>query len=283
MNRRSGGQAVGMRAQPLTAGPPDRQTASWRLLLDPDGRSGAENMGTDQALLDDAARSGTATLRLYRWQPACLSFGRNEAAVPFYDRAQIQRLGIDVVRRPTGGRAVWHEHEVTYAVAAPIETFGSLREAYHVIHEYLATALRSLGADVSLAPDRLPGDLPSRLPACFAMPVGGEILVGARKLVGSAQVRQGRALLQHGSILLGGSQDMIAAVSSQPSAISHHTSDVRGATTLSAVLGRAVTFQEVANAVVAAFSDRLGTGATCRAPTPPLSAVFLDPSWTWRR
>jgi lipoate-protein ligase A len=108
--------------------------------------------------------------------------------------------------------------------------------------------------------------------------VGGEIVAGGRKLVGSAQARQGGAFLQHGSILLSGSQEMIAAVSRQPS-------DSRGATTLAAVLGRTVTFPEVANAVVAAFSDRLTASPDrgfIRPPSHP-PAAFRDPAWTWRR
>ena len=124
----------------------------WQLFIDPDGHSGAENMAVDQALLDGADRDGSSALRLYRWDPPCLSFGRNESAISHYDRAKIERLGIDVVRRPTGGSAVWHEHEVTYAVAAPIETFGSLREAYCAIHERIGAALRSMGAETSIAP-----------------------------------------------------------------------------------------------------------------------------------
>src|SRR3989441_10488252 len=97
-------------------------------MLDPAGRSGAVNMTIDADLLAETARTGRAFLRLYRFDPPCLSLGRNEPAAARYDRAAIARRGLDVVRRPTGGRAVWHEHEVTYAVAAPIATFGGLRE-----------------------------------------------------------------------------------------------------------------------------------------------------------
>ncbi|MBI2403017.1 MAG: lipoate--protein ligase family protein [Gemmatimonadetes bacterium] len=93
-------------------------------------------MAIDQALLDDVDRRGDlAYLRLYRWNPPCLSFGRNEPALSRYDRAEIERLGVDVVRRPTGGRAVWHDDELTYAVAAPVAAFGCLRDSYRVIHE----------------------------------------------------------------------------------------------------------------------------------------------------
>jgi len=206
------------------------QRSDWHLLLEPQGSSGPENMARDEALLTDADRTGTAFLRLYRFDPPCWSFGRNEPA--------IEGGGIATVRRPTGGRAVWHEHEVTYAVAAPIAAFGRLRDAYRAIHERLAAALRSLGADVTLADDRPTVPLGSDRPtACFAATVGGEVLVAGRKVIGSAQVRRGAAFLQHGSILLDGSEEIV------------------NATTLRQVLGRLVTFEEVAAAIVAAWGE----------------------------
>src|SRR5229473_7584991 len=127
--------APGGRASPL---PPARRLAvrRWELLRDSMGASGAVNMAIDAGLLAEAARTGRAFLRLYRFDPPCLSLGRNEAAA-HYDRAAIAQRGLDVVRRPTGGRAVWHEYELTYAVAAPIATFGGLRAAYHAIHTRL--------------------------------------------------------------------------------------------------------------------------------------------------
>jgi lipoyl(octanoyl) transferase len=243
------------------------------LLIDAAGCTGPENMARDDALLHAAAVDGTAFLRLYRWSPPCLSFGRNEPALARYDRAEIERRGWDVVRRPTGGRAVWHEDEVTYAVAAPIAAFGSLQQSYCAIHERLAAALRSLGVAAQLAPKhgRSPGPGAG---ACFASPVGGEVTVHGRKIVGSAQVRLGTAFLQHGSILLGGSQDRIDAVSHQPSAIG-------SATSLSEALGRPVTFAEVVDAIVTTWAPSATSTAPYR-PLPP-STVFSDPAWTWRR
>jgi lipoate-protein ligase A len=241
----------------------------WHLILDPDGHPGAHNMAVDESLLFAAARSGCAFLRLYRFSPPCLSFGRNEPALARYDRAAIERLGCDVVRRPTGGRAVWHDAEVTYAVAAPIAAFGTLRDSYHAIHARLAAALRSLGVPALLAePRRGPGvgDGP-----CFATPVGGEVVAGGKKLIGSAQVRRGDAFLQHGSILLDGSQDVIQAVSRQPSAVS--------ATSLSAVLGRPVGYAEVAEAIITAWD----TTFTNLHHPPPSSTSFASLAWTWRR
>ncbi|HXV90096.1 MAG TPA: hypothetical protein VD707_01935 [Gemmatimonadales bacterium] len=246
---------------------------TWQILLASVGRPGADNMAIDADLLLEADRTGAAYLRLYRWAPPCLSFGRNEPALTRYDRSRIEALGLDVVRRPTGGRAVWHEHEVTYAVTAPIARFGSLRASYRAIHERLAAALRLLGADATLAPDA-PAPGPGA-GACFAAPVGGEVLVGGRKVIGSAQVRRGRAFLQHGSILLDGSQEVVNAVSREPGAGSR-------ATTLAAALGMSVSFDEVAEAIVDTWGADL-TPSTPVRPGPPPSAPFSDPAWTWRR
>ncbi len=199
-------------------------------------------MAADAALLDAAQRSGAHFLRLYCWDPPALSIGRNQSV------EGLTRDGVPpvpIVRRPTGGQAVWHEHEVTYAVAAPIATFGSLRGAYRDIHAWLANALRSLGIDASLAmpPAVRP---PGRPVACFAASAGGEILVNHRKLVGSAQVRRREAFLQHGSILLDGSQAIVNA---------------GGATTLASVLKRPVSFAEVAEAITAAWGKPLRPSA----------------------
>ena len=246
-------------------------------MIDPAGRPGTENMGLDQALLDDVDHRGdVAYLRLYRWNPPCLSFGRNEPALSRYDRSEIERLGVDVVRRPTGGRAVWHDDEVTYAVAAPVAAFGCLRDSYHAIHRRLARALRALDVDATLAP---PGARPGSLSAgaCFAQPVGGEVLVRGRKVVGSAQVRQGTAFLQHGSILLGGSQDLVARVSREPARVAN-------ATSLSEVLGRRVAFDEVARAIARTWptdGEAVRPGPSAHPPIRP--SAFTDPAWTWRR
>ena len=248
---------------------------TWSLFVEPDGQPGAVNMAIDAWLLEQADRTGGAVLRLYRFVPPCLSLGRNEPARERYDREAISRLRLDVVRRPTGGRAVWHEHELTYAVAAPVAAFGSLRDSYRAIHGRLAAALRALGADATLAPDRPTAPRPDRPGPCFAMPIGGEVLVGGRKVIGSAQVRAGRAFLQHGSILLAGSQEVLGAVSRQPSAVS--------ATTLSAALGRPVGFDEVANAIVRAWDDVTPTAPYRPLPSRTAAARCSDPAWTWRR
>ena len=207
---------------------------SWQLVVDHVGRSGEYNMATDETLLAEVARigGGGAYLRLYRWDPPTLSVGRNQ---------QITFSGVPIVRRPTGGQAVWHDDEVTYAVVAPIALFGSLRKAYCEIHTRLARALRALGVEAVLAPAHPPIRPSAHPPSCFAAPVGGEILVNGHKLVGSAQRRHGDAFLQHGSILLSGSQQHVGAAG--------------GATTVGEALGRPVTFDEVAQAIIATWGE----------------------------
>ena len=181
---------------------------NWTLWVDPDPRPGWANMAIDQVLLERAETFDESWLRLYRWEPHCLSFGRHEPALRRYDRERIAALGLDTVRRPTGGRAVWHSRELTYAAASPSRLFGTLQGAYLDIHRMLAQALESVGLYVSLAPRARVPNLGAG--ACFAEPVGGEILHGDRKLVGSAQLRSRSSFLQHGSILLADEQQMVA-------------------------------------------------------------------------
>jgi lipoate-protein ligase A len=237
-------------------------------------------MALDQALLQRADQTGEGWVRLYRWKPWCLSFGRNEPALRRYDRDAIARLGLDTVRRPTGGRAVWHARELTYAVAAPVAWFGGLAESYHRIHATLADALRGLGIAVTLAP---PGATPGiGAGACFSSPVGGEVLAGGRKLLGSAQLRQGSAFLQHGSLLLEDRQELLRELTIGPAAPG-------GEITLSEAAGRAIGFEEAASAIAGTLATWPGNWhGDERALDPELLAQaegprFRDAAWTWRR
>ncbi|HEV8122793.1 MAG TPA: hypothetical protein VGP80_00980 [Gemmatimonadales bacterium] len=256
---------------------PDR---TWYLLID-SPRPGFENMARDQALLDSAEREGLAVLRLYQWYPHCLSFGRHEPALKRYDRTRIESQGLACVRRPTGGRAVWHARELTYSIAAPLTRFGSLPQAYRTIHQIIAKAVAALGALPALAaaPARAIG---VDAGACFASPAGGEVVIGDHKLVGSAQVRQGDAFLQHGSLLLEDDQHMVQQVTlgDPPSSLDRP---------LSQILGRRVGFDEMARAIVPEFEDWAGPMAewdreTGLAPAAgEHEARFRSPEWTWSR
>ncbi len=254
----------------------------WIVLVDAPAL-GAWNMALDAALLRAAAADGLRALRLYAWEPATLSFGRNEPALRRYDRAAIAARGLAVVRRPTGGRAVWHDREVTYAVAAPEGTFGSLRATYREIHGMLADALGALGAPVHLAPDRPADGVGAG--ACFASAAGGEVLaVGGGKVVGSAQVRGDGAFLQHGSVLLAAEQDVVAAVTLGAANAPLAT----GVGEL--VPSPCATWGAVAAAIHRAAVARWGAPAVPRAApdsvrrlAEELLPTYADSGWTWRR
>lgn len=248
--------------------------------LDATPRPGWQNMAIDCALLDLVRAGEGAVLRVYRWQPWCLSFGRHEPVLRRYGKANISARGVDVVRRPTGGRAVWHARELTYALAQPASS-APLRESYRAIHGMMAEAVRRLGAPALLAAD------PPRVPgvgagACFALPVGGEVVIAGRKVVGSAQLREDGALLQHGSMLLEDDQGMVRELSGDGAMPAAEI-------TMSAALGRPVVFLEAAAAVRdAARAWRPGCEDLAD-PSPILErahqheAEFRSDEWTWGR
>jgi lipoate-protein ligase A len=178
----------------------------WRLLLEGD-LPGAVNMARDVAVLE-ALTAGEAvpTMRLYGWQPTCLTIGRHQGP----DAANFEfcaEHGIDVVRRPTGGRALLHHLEITYTVVAPLGEGPiprHLQKAYRAICEPLVVACRTLGVEAELTPGEVNLNLPSPASTvpCFQNPAGGEVVVEGRKLIGSAMRAHGNAILQHGAILL---------------------------------------------------------------------------------
>ena len=175
----------------------------WRLLVSP-ADTGARNMAIDQAVAECVQAERTPpTLRFYTWRPRALSIGYAQP-IASVDRRRAARLGVDIVRRPTGGQAILHHDELTYAVALPrghpLAADGVL-ESYGVISRGLTAGLGLLG----LAP-RSGGWGPASSPVsdgvCFVSPSRHEIAVDGHKLIGSAQTRLHRGILQHGSIVL---------------------------------------------------------------------------------
>jgi lipoyl(octanoyl) transferase len=253
--------------------------SSWTLWLDLEGRPGFRNMAIDQALLVRAAERGERWLRLYRWAPHCLSFGRHEPAARRYDRGRAEALGLDTVRRPTGGRAVWHGEELTYAVALPAEGLGGVREVCGEIHATVRDGLLRLGVRAVAAGPALA--LSPGAGACFAAATGGELMLDGRKLVGSAQLRERGALLQHGTILLDGDQRPVALVT-------RGVAPPDRAGGLALALGERPDPAAVADAVAAAAAARWPGhwGRTVGDQGPladaaPLEARFRSEDWTW--
>jgi lipoate-protein ligase A len=244
---------------------------------------GATNMATDEALLRYSRRAGETVYRVYAWSRATVSLGRNQSARGYYDLELARARGIDFVRRPTGGRAILHHREITYSVAAPDTAFGALRESYRTINRLLLEALRTLGVDACETASLSRTPVPSLAP-CFEAPVAGELVAGGRKLVGSAQVRDGNTFLQHGSILVDDDQHLLTE-------LLNDRDPSPPAATLRALTGRAVTVAEFSEALGQALSSHHGSAPDSLELEESLlndvqSLVrtrYAVADWTWRR
>jgi len=244
--------------------------AIWRLLITPPAR-GAWNMAVDEAILEAVGRGDSLpTLRLYDWKPACLSLGY---AQPFtdVDIPRLQEHEWDMVRRLTGGRAVLHTDEITYAVIAPINeprVAGTLLESYSRLAAALVVALQLLSLPVEVQEHASPvqeSGLPRTRnktpnPVCFEVPSKYEITIGGKKLVGSAQARRKEGILQHGSLPLAGDLRRILQVLTFPdeearAQAANHL--LERATTVETALGRVISWSEAAQAYTIAFRSVL--------------------------
>lgn len=180
--------------------------AIWRLVIDDQPRSGAANMAVDQAIAEAcAAGQSLPTLRFYQWKPPAVSLGRHQPHAEI-DHAAVEAAGYEIVRRPTGGRAILHTDEFTYSVAASQDESrlaGGVMDAYLNISNALLAGLQQLGVAAHKAPAgvRAGSDVSA---ACFEVPSAYEITAGGRKLIGSAQSRRAGYVLQHGSLPLYG-------------------------------------------------------------------------------
>lgn len=212
---------------------------TWRLIVDT-ASSGALNMARDEALHQLFRRPGARPiLRFYGWQPACLSIGYAQPAAEV-NWAACQTYGIDVVRRPSGGRAVLHDHELTYAVIAAADDAvvgGSLALSYQTIANGLVSGLLRHGIIAELAPGRPQGDRAARRSgACFTATTRSEIVWQGRKLVGSAQLRRQGVLLQHGSILLAPGRVALGHLLRNQAAALVNDDLERGSTTIASIV-----------------------------------------------
>jgi lipoate-protein ligase A len=254
----------------------------WRLLHSPP-LGGAENMALDEALMARARRTGETVLRVYSWSRPTLSLGRNQRAVNVYDLDALARGGIDVVRRPTGGRALLHDREVTYSVTAPAHPEAGIGTVYARVNSLLLNALAALGVPATVATP-LVGAAALGVTPCFAEPAAGELVVEGRKLAGSAQWRDGGAFLQHGSLLVDDDQARILGLMRSP------TAPPPAPATLREQLGRAPSVAEVAEALFAAVrssEDESATTLELDGETLGSAAELVgrhhDPAWIWRR
>lgn len=245
----------------------------WRIIYS-GARRGSWNMAVDEAILESAGEGAAPpTLRLYAWQPACLSLGIAQSFADV-DRAALVRHGWQVVRRPTGGRAILHTDELTYSICGRQSEpclAGGVLESYRLISGALLRALRLLGVEASASKnsggragfrdggrDQVGKSFD---PVCFTEPSNYEITAGGKKLIGSAQARRGEAVLQHGTLPLTGDIRRIVQVlrfgtqAERRAAASRVTSR---AVTIEQVLGKPVSWEEAAAAMQQAFEEVLG-------------------------
>lgn len=252
-------------------------------------------MARDEAILA-AVSAGDAppTLRLYGWQPPCLSLGYGQRSRDA-DTKRLVSYGWEIVRRPTGGSAILHADELTYSLALPIDhplARGSVVESYRRISAALLLALNRLGAQAGA--EHAGKDAKPPNPVCFVTPSHYEITVDGRKLVGSAQVRRQRGLLQHGTLPLTGDITRICDALAYPDETARAAAkdQVRAsAITLEMALGRVVDWQTAADAVAQGFAEAFSVDFQHADLTPAeLSHAdqlsrerFANPEWTFRR
>lgn len=220
------------------------------LLIVSPGLSGAANMERDR----EALAAGAPVLRLYSWQPRCISLGHSQEIEEEIDLPAAKKLGYDVVKRPTGGGIVFHnEAEITYSLVMPLSDPllpKGLIQSYKIISEAVVSGLKSLGvaAEVKATRDSRPA---ARDTLCFSYPAEYEIVADGRKLVGSAQKRSKQAVLQQGSVFVRQPEADVYSLLKKP--FQKHQ-----AVSLEELLGRQVAFDELKEALVAGIEAGLG-------------------------
>ena len=222
-------------------------------------------MAIDEAILQAmAAGKGRPTLRLYQWEPPCLSLGYNQHWQEI-DEAACHQLGYTWTRRPTGGKAILHTDEATYSLIIPQDDpriVGGVVESYRILSLGLLRSLELLGLQAIQANQtETSSDIRTGQggPVCFDTPSRYEITWQGKKLIGSAQLRRKKIVLQHGSLPLHGDLNRILEVlafSKEERALQAALLPQR-ATTMEKALGKVLPFEPVSAALAHGFARQL--------------------------
>ena len=259
----------------------DYPLTDWRLIISPP-QPGSTNMAVDSAILAGVEKGlSPPTLRLYAWSPPCLSLGYSQAFSDI-DPILLQEQGWDVVRRPTGGRAILHTDELTYSVIGPRSDprlAGGLMESYRRLSIALYESLLILDLPVIIHQGKNP--LAHHQPVCFENPSDFEIMVKGKKIIGSAQARKRLALLQHGSLPLGGDLTRITRVLKYDSEEDREAAGrvlLQKAVTAEDILGKIISWEQAADAICTGFSKTLNLDLVpgdLNSPELDLASAFL--------
>ncbi|MDP6156387.1 MAG: lipoate--protein ligase family protein [Candidatus Thermoplasmatota archaeon] len=234
---------------------------SFRLFLD-DFSDAATNMALDETLLQEQCKKDSIpSIRLYRWKPPALSVGYLQRIRDEVDLDICRKLGIDYVRRLTGGKAVLHDDELTYSIIIPsshkkMEGIGVV-DSYRTISKALVRSLQLCGIMCEIAPKIVPSQARMGSKICFETPSTYEVMAGNKKIIGSAQTRDKGVILQHGSVPIDWDTEKMLDVMGIP---------IKGrkvyrerfnekATSISKELGHRIEFEDLIHCFVKGFED----------------------------
>ncbi len=252
-----------------------------------------ENMAIDEAIFRETVKKKKPTIRFYGWHPAAVSIGYFQEPQDEVNIEQCGKTGVDIVRRLTGGKAVFHDDEITYSVVAcagekpfPADILGT----YKVISDCLVQGLAYLGIKANLAPAGRAVKDPDLKSFCFSVPSRNELLVAGRKICGSAQMRTSSGFLQHGSLLL--TFDPVKALSIiLPFSTNEHLTKLgKTVAAINEVIDKPIETKEICDSLGKGFSDVLGAQIVKEPLTPgeitlknELMKKYEDLRWNMER
>jgi len=258
----------------------------WHLLLEKIPQRGSWNMAVDDYLFQSLGKEPTTYLRFYQWERPTISIGYSQNATRIVDLGKCRAMGIDVVRRMTGGKLVLHHQEVTYSIcSSDSELFTSkLMDSYRLISEALMRGLEKMGIKCSLAAST-PSSYARGLLPCFSHPAQNEIEIDGKKIIGSAQKRTGDKFIQHGSIPLKKGEGLLKFISKL-----NREAFRMNMTSLSDILEREVDFDWVVEHLQSGISEHFNIRLNPKSfSSPEKEAIkkiqaerYDNPAWTHR-
>lgn len=267
---------------------------TWQLLVTPPA-AGTWNMAVDEFFLEEINKNPhSPILRLFAWDPPCLSLGYAQSHTPF-DLEKIKGLGWDLVRRPTGGKAVLHTDEITYSLIAPSDHWiaaGGVLPSYQRIAAALLSVLKILSVQAQAEKTYMGFHEEKDTPVCFEQSSNYEITCQSRKLIGSAQARRPGAILQHGSLPLFGDLNRIGKTLRATSGSTSSEVFLKShAVTLEEITGRMISWEEAKLAFINGFQKSLSIGFNqIELDASALSRIaywmenkYANPEWTYLR